>query len=382
MEIYLDNSATTRPYDEVIALMSEVQSRFYGNPSSAHLKGMEAEKLIREAREAITRVLNCKAEAVYFTSGGTEANNIAIKGVANRRHRHGKHIVTSRIEHPSVLNCCRRLQKEGFSLSCLQVDNEGYINPEELKELVKDDTILVSIIHVNNETGTLQNLAEMGPLIKRLNPQTLFHVDAVQSFGKTPITLNEWNVDLLSCSAHKIHGPKGVGALWVREDATLEPLFDGGEQERFLRPGTENVAGIAGFGLAATTALKNQAENANLIYRLKKTFYQAVYSSDIEVKLNGPPIEESAPHILNLSFPQIRAEVLLHALENWGVYISAGSACHSRHSEPSHVLKAMGIKGERLYGAVRISASQFNSEEEIHKAAGLTVKAVKEYSFE
>ncbi|HOL16615.1 MAG TPA: cysteine desulfurase family protein, partial [Bacillota bacterium] len=248
-EIYLDNSATTRPYDEVIELMARVMRTGYGNPSSNHAKGMEAEKIVREAREALARALGCRVEEIMFTSGGTESNNQAIKGAAYRHRRRGNHIITSAIEHPSVLNCCRRLEEEGFKVTYVPVDSEGYILVEELARALSAQTILVSLAHVNNEIGTIQPLDQIGPMIKKNNPQTLFHVDGAQALAKVPVELDRWQADLYSCSAHKIHGPKGVGALWIKANTMLQPLLEGGGQEGGLRSGTENVPGIAGFGL-------------------------------------------------------------------------------------------------------------------------------------
>ena len=236
-EIYLDNSATTRPFDEVIELHSRIQKENYGNPSSSHARGVAAEKLLNESRRSIALLLKCREEEIYFTSGGTEANNLALKGAAYRRRRRGNHIITTQIEHPSVLNCCRKLEEEGFKVTFLPVDRQGYIDLDQLSRALRNETILVSTIHVNNEIGTIQPVEKIGALIKSRNPQTLYHVDGVQSFAKIPAAVHRWQADLYSCSAHKIHGPKGAGALWVRKGVTLQPLFQGGRPGKSAPPG-------------------------------------------------------------------------------------------------------------------------------------------------
>lgn len=378
IEIYLDNCATTRPFDEVIALCSRIQRDNYANPSSLHAKGIAAEKLLDDARRDIASLLQCREDELCFTSSGTEANNLALKGIAYRRRCRLGHIVTSQIEHPSVLNCCRRLEEEGFTVSFLPVDRQGYLNLDELSRAICDQTILVSTIHVNNETGTIQPLEQIGAIIKERNPRTLYHIDGVQSFTRIPASLRRWQADLFSCSAHKIHGPKGAGALWIRKGVFLQPLFQGGEQEKALRPGTENTAAIAGFGLAARISGACLEDNVALLHRLKEKLYRGLQQADVEFYLNGPPLEEAAPHILNLSFPGVKAEVLLRLLEEKGIYVSPGSACHSRRPEPSHVLAAIGLDEDRLSSALRFSFSSFNSLTEIDRVIERIVSAVRE----
>lgn len=377
-EIYLDNSATTRPFDDVIALFSRIQRDNYGNPSSLHAKGIAAEKLLNEARRNIASLLQCREDELYFTSGGTEANNLALKGIAHRRQHRGGHIITTQIEHPSVLNCCRRLEEEGFAVSFLPVDRQGYLDLDELSRAIRDETILVSTIHVNNEIGTVQPVEKIGTIIKERNSRTFYHIDGVQSFAKIPALLRRWQADLYSCSAHKIHGPKGAGALWVRKGVSLQPLFQGGEQEKALRPGTENTAAIAGFGLAARISARRLEDNAALLYRLKEKLYRGLRQTGVEFYLNGPPPEKAAPHILNLSFPGVKAEILLRLLEEDGIYASPGSACHSRRPEPSHVLAAIGLDESRLSSALRFSFSSFNDLTEIDRVIGRIVPAVRE----
>lgn len=376
IDIYLDNSSTTRPYPEVVDLMSTVLLETYGNPSSLHDKGLAAELLIRNARKQIAALINRHEEEIIFTSGGTEANNLAIKGVSYRNSQRGKHLICSSIEHSSVLNSFRLLEREGFKVSFMAVNSRGFVDPGEVNKLVRNDTILVSIMHVNNEIGSTQPLREIGRQIKAVKPDILFHVDAVQSFTRLPLILEEWKADLASFSSHKIHGPKGTGCLWIRKGTKLQPLFDGGEQERGLRSGTENVAAIAGFGLAAKLSAENQKQKMSDVNSLKKTFINKIQDSGIHYLINGPLPEEGAPHIINLSFPGLKSEILLHALEEKGIYVSAGSACHSRHPEPSHVLKAIGLDRQTLEGALRFSFSIFNNEEEVITAAEETIKIV------
>lgn len=377
-EIYLDNSATTRPYPEVIELMGRIQSENYGNPSSMHEKGLKAERIIGESRRQIAALFGGRESEIIFTSGGTEANNLAIKGAAFRHRRRGSHLITSVIEHPSALNCFRFLEKNGFTVSYLPVTRQGTVNPDDLKNLIRKDTTLVSIMHINNEIGTIQPLREIGRVIREKNPEVLFYIDTVQSFARLPLRLKEWQADMAGCSAHKIHGPRGAGCLWVKEDTLLEPLMHGGGQESGLRPGTENTAAIAGFGLAARLYAEDMHQKEDHTRALKLAFYRELLKSEIKFTLNGPSPEESAPHIINLSFPGLKAEVLLHLLEERGIYVSAGSACHSRHPDPSPVLKAIGLSRERLESALRFSFSVFNNENEIISAAKETATAVRE----
>ena len=378
-EIYLDNSASTRPHPEVIAFMGTVLDRHYGNPSSLHQKGIEAEKLLEEARRRIASFFTGREEEIYFTSGGTEANNLAIKGAARRNRNRGHHLITSQVEHPSVLNCFRYLEQEaGFAVDYLPVDEQGLVNPEQLRALMNENTILVSIMHVNNETGSIQPLEEIGPLIKTENPSALFHVDAVQSFARMKLDLEAWQADMISCSAHKIHGPRGAGCLWVKKGTLVEPLLHGGGQEKELRPGTENVAAAGGFGLAAELTGKDRDRKAVVVDSLKLGFYRALEKSGIDFLVNGPPPEEGAAHIINLSFPGLPSEVILHSLEERGLIASAGSACHSRKPEPSHILQALRLDQDRLYSALRFSFSFYNNEQEMELAAARVTEAIRE----
>lgn len=379
-EVYLDNSATTRPFDEVIELLYRIQRDNYGNPASLHSRGVAAEKLTDEARRNIASLLQCREDEIYFTSGGTESNNMALKGAAYRQKKRGGHIITTQIEHPSVLNSCRRLEAEGFTVSYLPVDAQGYLDLDRLAGEIGSSTILVSTIHVNNEIGTIQPLDKIGAIIKERNPQTLYHIDGVQSYAKIPASLQHWQADLYSFCSHKIHGPKGVGALWARKGVALEPLFQGGDQERGLRPGTENTACIAGFGLAARLNGINLDKNRTRLHHLKEILFRGLQQTGLEFYLNGPQPEDAAPHIINLSFPGIKAETLLHALEEEQIYVSPGAACHSRHPEPSHVLEALGMDKKRLSGSLRFSFSPFNDERQIDRAVEKIASAVRDLS--
>ncbi len=378
-EIYLDNSASTRPYPEVIDFMATVLDKNYGNPSSLHSKGIDAEKVFEEARRRIASFFNEREEEIYFTSGGTEANNLAIKGAALRNKNRGNHLITSQVEHPSVLNCFRYLEEnEGFTVDYLPVDSKGLVNPEQVRELVNENTVLISIMHVNNEVGSIQPLEEIGPLIKAGNPNALFHVDAVQSFARMHLDIAAWQADLVSCSAHKIHGPRGVGCLWVKKGTLIRPLLHGGGQESELRPGTENVPAAAGFGLAAQMTGEKRERKAAATSSLKLSFYRALEKSGVEFYVNGPEPEEGAIHIINLSFPGLPSEVMLRSLEERGIYASAGSACHSRKPEPSHILQALNLSDDKLHSALRFSFSLYNSEQEIQFAAAQTAEVARE----
>lgn len=375
-EIYLDNSATTQPCPECILAVNRVLTETYGNPSSLHNLGLKAEKEKIKTSKIIASILKVKQDEIYFTSGGTEAINLAIKGIARRHKKRGNHIITSQVEHPAALYSCQALEKEGFHIDYLTTDAEGNISLEDLDAKIKKETILVSLMHVNNETGTIFPLKEVGAMIKKKNPTTFFHVDAVQSFGKLPCRPSFWQADLLSISGHKIHGPKGTGALYIRNGVAIAPLFHGGGQEKEIRPGTENISGIAGLGAAATRYSKNSTEFYTQLETLKKRFVSGVLKNISEVKLNSPP--QGAPHIVNLSFRSVRGEVLLHLLEKEGIFVSTGSACHSRHQNLSHVLLAMKISESDIRSALRFSFSPYNTIAEIDFVVKKLAANVKE----
>lgn len=365
-EVYLDNSATTPVLPTVAALMQHVLVEDFGNPSSLHRKGVVAERIKTEARRTLAAACGVGESQFYFTSGGTEANNLAIKGVARRRKRRGTHLLTTKIEHPSVLYAFRALEAEGFTVTYLDVNHQGFVEPAAVAAALQDDTILVSMMHVNNEVGIILPVAAVGQLIKQRNPDILYHVDAVQSFGKLPVRPQDWQADLVTISAHKIHGPKGTGALYKREAILLEPLLHGGDQESGVRPGTENTAGIAGFAKATELALRCREENLMQMQKLKERFLARLLATISDITVNSSPA--GAPHILNINVAGIKGEVLVHALEEHGVYISTGSACHSQRAGPSHVLLAMGRKEKEIAATLRISFSSQTTEDEIDYA--------------
>lgn len=362
-DVYLDNSATTPVLTDVAGVMSRVLTDTYGNPSSLHRKGVEAERLKTEARRLLASAIGADDSEVIFTSGGTEANNLAVKGTARRRIRRGRHLVTSKTEHPSVLYAFRALEAEGFAVTYLDVDKFGRLEPEQVAEAVGPETILVSLMHVNNETGTVHPVESIGRRIKERNRDTFFHVDAVQSFGKLPVRPAGWQADLVSFSAHKIHGPKGVGALYRRDGVPFEPLLHGGDQEKGIRPGTENMAGIVGFAEAARQTLRDRESRLAHLAGLKKRFLAGVLADIPAVSVNSP--EDGAPYIINITVAGIKGEVLVHAMEEQGIYLSTGSACHSHRADPSHVLLAMGKKEAEIEASLRISFSALNTEDEI-----------------
>lgn len=315
MEVYLDNSATTRCFDEVAALMTQIMCEDYGNPSSLHRKGVQAEKYIRYAKDVIARNLKVNEKEIFFTSGGTESDNLALRGCAYANCRSGRHLITTQIEHPAVLRTMKHLEEEGFRVTYLPVDEKGCIRLEDLERAITGETILVSIMHTNNEVGSLQPVAQAGALIKRMNPKILFHVDAVQGYGKFRIYPKKMKIDLLSVSGHKIHGPKGVGFLYVDEKVKINPIVFGGGQQNGIRSGTENVPGIAGMAKAIEIVYSNLDKEIEKLYQIKKAFVEGVRKID-DVVVNGHPDETGAPHVVSVSVRGVRSEVLLHALED------------------------------------------------------------------
>ena len=382
MEAYLDNSATTVCFEEVAHLMHKIMCEDYGNPSSMHHKGVEAEKYLRDATKTLADLLKADEKEILFTSGGTESDNIALIGTAMANHRRGRHLITTRIEHPAVLQTMAYLENQGFQVTYLPVDHEGKISLEDLGRAIRPDTILVSIMHTNNEIGSVQPIAEAGELIKRMNPQTLFHVDAVQGFGKFRIYPAKVHVDMLSVSGHKIHGPKGVGFLYIRKGARVNPIIYGGGQQKGMRSGTENVPGIAGLAMAAELVYQNLDQDMDRMYGLRDMLIEGI--SDIEdVRVNGCPGREGAAHIVSLSVRGVRSEVLLHALEERDIYVSAGSACSSNKPQTSATLKAIGVERELLDSTIRFSFSVFTTAEEIQytiQALHELVPALRRYS--
>lgn len=370
MEVYLDNSATTRVFPEVAAIMTKIMCEDYGNPSSLHMKGVQAEQYVRYAKETLARILKVNDKEILFTSGGTESDNLALIGCALANSRKGRHLITTQVEHPAILQTMRYLESLDYRVTYLPVDGCGRISLEDLQRAMTPDTILVSIMHTNNEVGALQPIEEAGALIKRMNPGTLFHVDGVQGFGKFKIYPKKWKIDLLSVSGHKIHGPKGVGFLYVDEKVKIQPIVYGGGQQLNLRSGTENVPGVAGLAKAAETVYANLEEDVARLYDLKRQFIKGIYQLD-NIQVNGllPGSswgEGTAPHVVSVSFAGVRSEVVLHALEEKGIYVSAGSACSAHKPQPSGTLKAMGVRKDLLESTIRFSFSVETTEEEIY----------------
>lgn len=367
MEVYLDNSATTKVLPCVASLMTQVMCEDYGNPSSMHRKGVEGEQYVRYAKEVIAKCLKVQEKEIFFTSGGTESNNIALIGGAYANYRSGRHIITTAIEHPAVLQTCAFLEEQGFEVTYLPVDANGVIRLQDLEKAIRRGTILVSIMHTNNEIGALQPIEEAGELIKRINPSILFHVDAVQGFGKFRIHPKRMKIDLLSVSAHKIHGPKGVGFLYVGENAKVRPIMFGGGQQKGMRPGTENVPGIAGMAKAVEEMQADFDDKINYLYDIKERFIQGMHGIE-GIRINGHTGRDSAPHVVSVSVQGVRSEVLLHALEDKGIYVSAGSACSSNKPMPSATLRAIGVERQYLDSTIRFSFSVFTTVEEIDYA--------------
>lgn len=365
MEVYLDNSATTKAYEEVGNLVRKVMCEDYGNPSSLHRKGMEAEQYVRNAKETLAKILKVQEKEIFFTSGGTESDNLALIGTARAHKRRGNHLITTVIEHPAILNTMRYLEEEeGFRVTYLPVDRNGRVRLDALKEALCKETILVSIMYVNNEVGTVQPIREAAGIVKTYNRDIVFHCDAVQGFGKYRIFPKKEGIDLLTVSSHKVHGPKGMGALYVNEKVKIHPIIFGGEQQKNIRSGTENVPGIAGFALASRMIYTNLEEKTEKMRMLKAKFIEGLRKID-HVKIHGFTDGNSAPHIVSAGIAGVRSEVLLHALEERGIYVSSGSACASNHPGISGVLRGIGVEREYLDATLRFSMSEFTTEEEI-----------------
>lgn len=370
MEIYLDNAATTKPFDSVKEIMIKTLDSHYGNPSSMHGKGLEAERYVKEAAELIARNLKAEPKEIIFTSGGTESNNLAIIGTALALKRRGNHIITTVIEHPSVHNPLIFLEENGFRVTYVPVDSMGRVKEEELLGAVCKDTILVSLMYVNNEVGSVQPISELSRKIKEKNPAVYLHVDAIQAFLKYRIYPAREGIDLLSVSGHKFHGPKGVGFLYVNSKVKIKPVLFGGGQQKGMRSGTENIPGIAGLGQAVKEYSNGQEEKIKKMYELKEYFISLIKGiPGTYINCVSEDITGSAPHIVSVSFEGIKSEVLLHALEDKGVYVSAGSACASNHPGLSGTLMAVGIRNDLLDSTLRFSFSCFTEKEELEKAA-------------
>ena len=363
MEAYLDNSATTRCSEGAAAMVMKVMREDFGNPSSMHTKGVEAEHYIREAKDFFAKNLKVDEKEIYFTSGGTESNNLALIGSAMANKRSGNHLITTSVERASVDNPRKYLEEQGFEVTYLPVDQDGIVSLEALKEALRPETILVSVMYVNNEVGADQPVDEIAKLVKDYDSKIIFHVDAIQSYGKYRIWPKKEGIDLLSVSGHKIHGPKGTGILYVNSKLKIHPMILGGGQQKGMRSGTENVPGIAGLAEAAKECYENLDEKIDRLYALKERFVKQIEELD-DVKVNGRTGRDSAPHIVSVSFRDVRSEVLLHALEEKGIYVSAGSACSSNKPAVSHTLKSMGVEKDLLGSTIRFSFCFETTEEE------------------
>lgn len=361
MNVYFDNSATTKPYDEVIEAVSKGMKEYFGNPSSLHKIGMNCEKRLNEAREYFASTIKCNKEEIYFTSGGSEGNNLILKGLLKPGH----HFITTAFEHHSIISTCKQFEEKGVKVTYLDVDSEGRISLEDLEEAITKDTVLVSIMQVNNEIGVIQDIEAIGKLIKERSSRAKFHVDAVQGYGKLPIDVNKSNVDFLTVASHKIHGPKGVGFIYIKKGIILNSLISGGSQEKGIRAGTENLPGIIGFEKAAQMTFEEMESRYDKVLELKKYFVERLNEIK-DIRINGE-IDGFSPYILNVSFLGVRAEVLLHLLEEQNIYVATGSACTSKSSAAhgSYVIKSLGLSNKEVESAIRFSFSYENTKEEV-----------------
>ena len=361
MNVYFDNSATTKPYDEVIEAVSKGMKEYFGNPSSLHKIGMNCEKRLNEAREYFASTIKCNKEEIYFTSGGSEGNNLILKGLLKPGH----HFITTAFEHHSIISTCKQLEEKGVKVTYLDVDSEGRISLEDLEEAITKDTVLVSIMQVNNEIGVIQDIEAIGKLIKERSSRAKFHVDAVQGYGKLPIDVNKSNVDFLTVASHKIHGPKGVGFIYIKKGIILNSLISGGSQEKGIRAGTENLPGIIGFEKEAQMTFEEMESRYDKVLELKKYFVERLNEIK-DIRINGE-IDGFSPYILNVSFLGVRAEVLLHLLEEQNIYVATGSACTSKSSAAhgSYVIKSLGLSNKEVESAIRFSFSYENTKEEV-----------------
>ena len=378
MEVYLDNCATTKPREEVIDEINFMLKKSYGNPSSLHRLGFNAEKKVEESREIISGFLNVNNDEIYFTSGGTESNNIAIQGLVNKNKKRGNHIITTEIEHPSVLNIFKYYESKGFDITYLKVDRFGFIDLNELEKSIKDSTILISIMLVKNEIGTIEPVGEIRKILDKKASNAYIHLDGIQALGKIPLELNKWSIDTFSFSGHKIHGPKGIGGLYIRKGTNISPIIYGGNQEREIRSGTENTLGIVGMGKAVEIVKNNFNKENKYVRELKNYMHEKIMTNIPEIKVNSLLDESFSPYILNISFLGVRGEVLLHYLENKGIYVSTGSACSSHGKGKSHVLKAIGLNNNEIEGAIRFSLSHLNTKNDINYVVEELKKSVED----
>lgn len=378
MEVYLDNAATTKPLKIVAEAMIETMESTYGNPSSLHRKGLDAERKIKEVRKNLGKEIKGKSSEIIFTSGGTEGNNLAIFGSLAHLNDKKARLITLPTEHKSVLNAFKELDSKGFEICFAKVDEKGRVDLFHLEDLLQKNTALISISYINNETGVIQPIKEIGDMIRENCPGAKFHVDAVQAFGKIDIDVKQSNIHLLTASAHKIHGPKGVGFMFIKEGVLIKPLFFGGAQERLYRPGTENTPGILGFGASIKALSRNKREAYDSVLALKEYFFQRLEEEIKDVAYVRGTFREDSPYILNASFLGVKSEVLLHSLESKGIYVSSGSACTSTESSHSHVLKALGLDAEAIDSAIRFSFSRYTTKEELEYTVNQLSSIIKD----
>ena len=382
MEAYFDNSATTRCYPEVAEIVVKTMTEDFGNPSAMHLKGVEAEKYVREAAQTLAKILKVNEKEIIFTSGGTESNNLALFGGADANKRSGNHIITTSVEHAAVGQPAERLEQMGYEVTIVPVDHRGVVQLEALEKALRPDTILVSTMYVNNEVGAVMPVEEIAKLVHEKSPKALYHVDAIQAFGKYRIYPKKAGIDMLSVSSHKIHGPKGVGFLYINEKARIQPQILGGGQQAGMRSGTDNVPGIAGLGVAAKMVYTDFDKKIEHMYQLKERLAEGFLKLP-DVRLNGMEIREGAPQILSASFLGVRSEVLLHTLEEKGIYVSAGSACSSHKRKAAGTLSAMGMDAAQRESTLRFSFSEENTFEEVDYALeviGQVLPMLRRYS--
>lgn len=382
MEVYFDNSATTRCYDSVKEIVIRTMTEDFGNPSAMHLKGVEAEKYVREAAQILAKILKVNEKEIIFTSGGTESNNLALFGGADANKRSGNHIITTSVEHAAVGQPAERLEQMGYEVTIVPVDHRGVVQLEALEKALRPDTILVSTMYVNNEVGAVMPVEEIAKLVHEKSPKALYHVDAIQAFGKYRIYPKKAGIDMLSVSSHKIHGPKGVGFLYINEKARIQPQILGGGQQAGMRSGTDNVPGIAGLGVAAKMVYTDFDKKIEHMYQLKERLAEGFLKLP-DVRLNGMEIREGAPQILSASFLGVRSEVLLHTLEEKGIYVSAGSACSSHKRKAAGTLSAMGMEAAQRESTLRFSFSEENTFEEVDyvlEVIGQVLPMLRRYS--
>lgn len=375
MEVYFDNSSTTKVYDEVINEVSYGLKEFYGNPSSLHNLGFKSEKKLKECREILAKTINCHENEIYFNGGGSEGNNLILKGVL----KSGNHLITTPFEHASILNTIKGLEKNGVKVTVLKIDDKGKVDLEHLEKSITKDTVLVSIMHVNNEIGVIQDIQDITRIVKKLSSRVKVHIDAVQSYGKLPIDVENMQIDFLTVSAHKFHGPKGCGFTYIKKQNTVHPLIEGGAQESGIRAGTQNIAGIMGMTLAGKIVCENMKDNYEKVLSIKRRFINKLELID-NIRINSYDNDDFSPYILNVSFRGVRGEVLLHFLEESGIYISTGSACSSKERARiggSYVLKTLGLTNDEIGGGIRFSFSDDNKLDEVDYTIEILEKGLK-----